>query len=200
MQEQPCSAGADEPACAGVPQVTRGFQMVPVAALDVAGGCFGSVTLLSQGEPSLSLPWPQDPVPSPGTTAGVYGERDEPLRPNPPPLQDSGANHRQGGWVEDGLCKTTASPPSLPRAGGREGRGAGAGTMGCTADSNSQFLVASSPPWAGAGRGWGRRKKLTSLSLFLKQGLPGCRSEHPPACACSHGQGGVAPGALAPGR
>lgn len=106
------------------------------------------MTLLSPGggSPACACRGPQDPVPSPGTAAGMHGERDEPLRLDRPPLQDLWANRCQGGWTEDGLRKPTAPPPSLPRAGGREGRGAGAGTMGCGADSNSQFLVASSPP------------------------------------------------------
>lgn len=174
--------------------------MVPVAAPAMAGGCFGSMTLLSPGGGSPACPCrgPQDPVPSPGTAAGMHGERDEPLRLDPPPLQDPWANRCQGGWTEDGLRKPTAPPPSLPRAGGREGRGAGAGTMGCGADSNSQFLVASSPL---PGWSWPKAEEahFSPRPLFEAR-APGRRSEQPPTCAHSHGQGRVAPGTLAPGR
>lgn len=197
-RSQPCCAGGGEPAGAAVPP---GHPQLS----DGAGCCSGHgwgdglAPWLCSARGSSACPrhGPQDPIPSPGAAAGMYGERDEPLRPDPPPLQDPRANGRRGGWTEDGLRKATAPPPSLPGAGGGEGRGAGARTMGRGADSNSQFLVASSPPRAGAGGGQGRWWELTSLRLFLKRGVPG---EHPPACARSHGQGRVAPGALAPGR
>lgn len=49
------------------------------------------------------------------------------------------------GCREDRLRRAVAPPPSPP--GRWQGRKRGWGrTMGCGADSNSQFLVASSPP------------------------------------------------------
>lgn len=91
----------------------------------------------------------------------------------------------------DGLCRATVPPPSFPR----EGRGAGARTMGCGADSNSQFLVASSPCWSCGQRG---REKLSAL--WVEAEAPGWPEQEGYPSTHSHGQGGVAPGALAPGR
>lgn len=91
----------------------------------------------SRGKPSLSPQWPAGPRPLSGRCSrGVWG--DIPL-----PLGDPWVKCPRGGWADDEPCKTTAPPPS--QASGGEGRGAGAGTMGCGADSNNQFLVASSP-------------------------------------------------------
>lgn len=113
-------------------------------ALATAGGCFGSVTLSSSGGPACpgySIPVQVLQHPCPGAAAGMHGEGCAFL-----------GSRREGGWMWDGLCRATVPPPSFPG----EGRGAGARTMGCGADSNSQFLVASSPCWSWRQRGRGK--------------------------------------------
>lgn len=100
-------------------------------------GMFWLCNPVQLGGPGLS--WLQHPCP--GAAAGMHGEGCAFL-----------GSRREGGWMWDGLCRATVPPPSFPG----EGRGAGARTMGCGADSNSQFLVASSPCWSWRQRGRGK--------------------------------------------
>lgn len=142
-----------------------------------AGGCVGSVTLSSSGSPAC----PGNSIPLQVLQQGCT-ERD--VHP--------WVTHCEGGWMWDRLCRATVPPPSFPG----EGRGAGARTMGCGADSNSQFLVASSPRWS-----WRQRGRGSSvLSAWFEAGAPGWLEQAASSGTHSHGQGGVAPGTLAPGR
>lgn len=74
--------------------------------------------------------------------------------------------------------------------GRKRGRGRDNGLLALTQTASSWSFPF--PPGWGRGRRQGRRRQLISRRVFLLHGVP--------SAGCSHGQGGVAPRAVAPGR
>lgn len=169
----------DEPACTGVPPRHPRHS----GGAGCCWGCFHSTTAAG----SLACPrgGPQDLVPSLGAAAGVSGGTSRCL------WATSGRSARRVGGRTMGPAKPRPLRHPGPAAGKEEGPGLGQWAVALTQTTSSWSLpLPTGWSWPRAGR----RRELTLLGLFLRQGasvLP---------CARSHGQGGVAAGTLAPGR